>query len=195
MKVILTAQLQLVCRRGQCTNLRAKTYQQRGFTLLELMVTLAVVAILATVAAPSFTSLIKSNQVSSMRDNLASSIKLARSEAVVVKTLVTICASSNQSSCSGNTRWDLGWIIFTDANNDQTVSAGDRLVDVQYAQNGVSIAGGVNFMTFRPSGVKTIAGLVNLGVCDQDAVVDGSTISISSSGAVRYSGAALSGCP
>lgn len=77
----------------------------RGFTLVELMITIAVVAILAAIASPSFRSLINSSRLSSGANELIATMQLAKAEAVRRNGKVTVCASSNGSSCSGSNDW------------------------------------------------------------------------------------------
>ena len=86
-----------------------------GYTVLELMVTLAVLALLAAVAIPSFDDSIQRNARDSAMLDLMSSLSLARSEAVNASSTVSLCRSSNQTACAGAGDWAAGWLIFVDA--------------------------------------------------------------------------------
>lgn len=86
-----------------------------GFTLIELIVTISIVTILASIAIPSFTALIRSNQLTAGTNELVSALVLARSEALKRSNNVSLCASVNQTSCSG-TDFSKGWIVFLDCN-------------------------------------------------------------------------------
>lgn len=88
-----------------------------GFTLLELMVTVAILAIVAALAAPSFAAMFKTNRARSVASELMAALSLARSEAVRRGQAVTICKSRDGSSCGGSgTQWDNGWIVFVNEN-------------------------------------------------------------------------------
>lgn len=93
----------------------------QGFTLIELMVTLAVLAIVLGIAVPSFQTQIINNRSLTMGDEFAQALNFARSEAVKNKKRVSICASSNGTSCTGS--WSEGFIVFQDNAASDTVDA------------------------------------------------------------------------
>lgn len=82
----------------------------RGMTLIELMVALAIGAILLSMAAPSFNDAILSMKLSSYSNNLVASTMLARGEAIKRNAAVSLCVSSDGASC-GAGRWEQGWIV------------------------------------------------------------------------------------
>lgn len=100
-----------------------------GFTLFELVITLAVAAVIVGMAAPSFTSMIQAGRAQSLADDFATTLNYARTEALKLSTRVSVCASDNGTSCSGS--WSDGWIIFQD------YAAADNLAPV-IQQGGVS---------------------------------------------------------
>ncbi len=93
-----------------------KNYQLfLGFTLVELLVTLAIAAILVTVGAPSFTTLISSNSAKNASDRLSNSLAYARSEAVTRGANVTVCSkSAGGDTCANGTSWINGWLIYVE---------------------------------------------------------------------------------
>jgi len=89
-----------------------------GFTLIELMITVSIVAILLTVGVPSLKTFMQGNQLIASTNELVSAIHVARSEAIKLNSKVSICSSSNGTSCSGSSSWKEGWIVFVDADGN-----------------------------------------------------------------------------
>lgn len=83
-----------------------------GFTLVEMMIAMVVLAILITVGAPAFTKMIKDNRILGDSYALRAALDGARSEAIAQRSSVTFCRSSNGSTCTGN--WNQGYIAFQD---------------------------------------------------------------------------------
>ncbi|ODS24880.1 hypothetical protein AB835_01040 [Candidatus Endobugula sertula] len=100
-----------------------------GFTLVELLVTIAIAAILLTIAVPSFTRLISSSNTDSAVNRLGRSFAYARSEAVTRAENVVVCTSSDGATCSGN--WGNGWITYVDADDDNVFDAGEERLKVE----------------------------------------------------------------
>ena len=112
------------------TTLRLRGIES-GFTLLELLITLVVGAILMAVAAPSFTEFLRQSQLTSQTNDFLGAINIARSEAVKRSAAVTLCASADNSAPTptcGGADWDDGWIVFTDPDKDEVLGAGEVLL-------------------------------------------------------------------
>lgn len=108
----------------------------RGFTVIELMVVLAVSVILMAVAAPAFQPIVQANRTLTEMNTLTAAMRVARAEALRQGLPVTLCASSNGTACSGSNAWQNGWILFVDLDANRAVDTGDRIVRVQSAFSG-----------------------------------------------------------
>lgn len=87
----------------------------RGFTIIELLVTLLVLSIIAAFAIPSFTNVQRSIALDSNTSKFISAVSFARSEAVTRGSTVTLCRSEDGLVCSdANADWSVGWIVYED---------------------------------------------------------------------------------
>ncbi len=174
----------------------------KGFTLVELMITLAVVGITLVFASPSIVTFIKNYRITTQANGLLSDLQLARNNAVTQNRPVTICASNNTTSatptCSG-TNWGLGRIVFADANGDAIVDAGDTLLRVSASLSAGNTLVAANLTTagrvqFRPSGMP--AGITGgttaaFTLCDDRTGAFGRVVNVSLTG---RSGISPAGC-
>ena len=90
--------------------------------VVDLLITIVVVTILVALAVPAFHTFVQNNRITSQVNELVTALTVVRSEAIKRKQTVSICSSSNASTCTGS--WEQGWIIFTDADGDGVVDAG-----------------------------------------------------------------------
>jgi len=125
----------------------------RGVTLIEVLVTVAIVAVLTKVAVPSIQGAIQSSQISSTTNTFLADLRRARTEAIRRGSNVVMCRSNepekatpacSKSTDPGSTGWVSGWIIFEDRNRNGDYDDGtDQLVRVQSAIAGIgSMVGG-----------------------------------------------------
>lgn len=146
-----------------------------GFTLTELMVTLAIAAILISFAAPSFSGIMKDSQLTVSLNDFISALNLARSDAIRRGDRVTLCKSSEPYvECSTNGGWEQGWIIFVDSNNFSVRDPDEDIIHVHGAlEHGISITGNApvkNYISYINTGVTRLKGggfqAGSLQVCD-----------------------------
>ena len=116
-----------------------------GFTLIELLITIVIATILVALTVPAFHTFVQNNRITAQVNELVTALTLTRSEAVKRKQTVSICSSSDVSTCTGN--WNQGWIIFTDDNSNGAVDAGTDVVLRVWE----GLAGGATLTAENPS--------------------------------------------
>ena len=132
--------------------------QHRGFTLIELIVTLSVLGILLTIGVPMLRPLMRGTNLRSAANRLTTALNYARSEAVTRGARVVICASddpmANDPECGSD--WTSGWLVFvdTDGNSDFDESANDVLLRVNGPATGdLTLVGAAEAVAFSNLGV------------------------------------------
>jgi type IV fimbrial biogenesis protein FimT len=85
--------------------------RQQGFTLFELIVTVALAAIILSIGVPGFTSFIQNNRAATHSNDIVTALNLARNEATRRGAPVIVCSSADGASCSGSTDWTTGWVV------------------------------------------------------------------------------------
>lgn len=158
-----------------------------GLTLIELLITLTVVATLACIALPSFQNVSQSLGSRSARSALSIALSQARSHAVTSSGEVVACPSSDQDACDNSTFWHQGWLVFADRNRNHRREADETIIAVAQRQaNGVAIvsSNGRRYMRYQPDGT---AGGSNMTftVCDRRGTTSASTLVINNAGRVR----------
>jgi len=166
-------------------------YSQKGFSLIEAMVTLAIAAIVLSVGVPSFQSYIQNSRQTAAINDLATALQLARSTAITRRVQVTVCKSNDGASCrtgAGSGDWSQGWIIFTDPTNPGTVDAGEELLRVHGALPGAFTFIGntnvVNRVSFSAQGLARGSN-GTLTNCDARGAAHAAALVISVGGQVR----------
>lgn len=89
--------------------------KEQGFTLFELIVTLAVAGIILSFGVPGFMSFIDNTRATSSTNDLITALNLARSEAIRRAATVTVCSTTDGATCDGDGNWGTGWLVH-DAN-------------------------------------------------------------------------------
>jgi type IV fimbrial biogenesis protein FimT len=125
--------------------------RSRGFTLIEAMVTIVLLAVFVSTAVPSYQWLLTRNRVVSEINSFVATLQLARTEAIKRGQTVRVCTSSSGTGCSTSADWDDGWLVFVDTDDDgdfdsnetrlrvgQGFSSGDRFTGNTHVAHKVS---------------------------------------------------------
>jgi len=140
---------------------------QRGFTLYELALTLALVAIFARLALPAFGSLVARSRMHTEIDALFHALYLARNEAIMRRRVVSLCPSRDGKSCSPGLDWSSGWILFANRDRDEPprVDPGEPLLRVHGVAPGIRITANRRGFTVRGTWLRATNG--TFVVCDE----------------------------
>jgi type IV fimbrial biogenesis protein FimT len=126
-----------------------------GFTLVELLMTMSIAAILLTLAVPSFRYVTNANRIAGEVNGLLGDLQFARAEAIKEGRTVTVCVSVDGATCTNSTAWQRGWIVFSDPTNVGVVDAGETILRVQstFSNNDTYVASNnVSAITFNREG-------------------------------------------
>ena len=127
-------------------NIIMNKFTQKGFTLLELMIVVAMMGVLMAVGIPSFNSMLATNELADTTNELTLSLRRARAEAIVSGRDVVVCSSVNTDAdpslvtCSGVAgNWNNGWVILVDRNMDGNFIGANELIWVKKLKSTTSL--------------------------------------------------------
>jgi type IV fimbrial biogenesis protein FimT len=158
---------------------------QKGFTLIELMVTLVVLGVLLAMGVPSFADLIRNSRSQAATNELVLALNAARVEAVKRGARVSLCPSVNGTSCAG-TAWQSGWIVFVDTAASDTATAaivGTILIHHSAMPSGATATGTATFIRYSGLGFAPISSNIRVQT-SSCAGLNARTISFSTSGRI-----------
>ncbi len=143
----------------------------KGFTIIELMIAITILAVTMMFAAPSFTTMISNNRISAAANEFVGALQLAKAESSARIAPATLCKSNGDGSgCAAGGSWKDGWIVFSDVNgnaavdNEDTIMLVHEALDTRITFN--STGGIADSITYNPSGVTDIAGVEVVMMCD-----------------------------
>jgi type IV fimbrial biogenesis protein FimT len=170
----------------------------RGFTLIELIVTLAIAAILVTMVIPSFTTLSVKNQQADEVNTLVHHFYLARSLSTANETRYALCPSSDGERCTNSTDWSHGYILFEDTNSDGTRDTSEPLQAAHQPTQDTRLDIGSgehrNRVVYQADG-HPIGYDLTMTFCDPDEQIPPKAVILSNLGRVRVSETNPDGTP
>ena len=172
--------------------------KENGFTLIEMMIAIALTGILLSMAIPALDMFTKNAKQTGAINDFVSSMHIARSTAITTNFRVTVCASAGGANCEA-VSWDQGWIVFGDRNSDQTVNGAEVIVAASDGIDGLAIQSGEfgQFLMYRPNGRVMNASINNnsgqFTVCDNRGADHAKVLIIDLSGRPRLSKYLLDG--
>ena len=105
-----------------------RSLRPNGFTLIEMMIALAIVAVMAGMAGPSFQTAINTNRIASAANELSAAVQLTRSEAIRSNRSAVLCRSDDLSTCTAGSGAWTGWIVFIDTDGSGQRDNGEEIV-------------------------------------------------------------------
>lgn len=134
----------------------------KGATVIELMMTITLAGIILSLAVPALKQFLANNQIVSTSNSIVSGLNMARTTAVHSGEDITICPSSNGSSCAVDT-WDDGWIVFKDLDNDGEADDSEilRVVVIEGNVSSSGFGGSVVFQSDGTTDLNSSATLLN----------------------------------
>ncbi len=165
-----------------------KSTQCGGFTLIELMVTITLVAIVMGIGVPSYQDFVVRNRIQTQASEIRSSLAMARVEAIRRGLRVRVCPG--ESGCNGSANWHNGWNSFVDRNSDNAreEAKNETQLEVHISLDGGSTLTGANHVIFKSDGTAGAERELNLCTAEGDASPHRRRIAISSVGRIRVCG-------
>lgn len=173
---------------------------QAGLSLPELMVVLIIMGILMAIAMPDFLTIIRNGRLATEANDLMTDLAFARAEATRRGQRMTLCVSSNGTSCGTGASWAGGRLVFSDAETAGTVETGDEVLRYHQANSSNLITvtasgfGTLNYIQYKPSGAMSTATSGQFKICDNRTGNFGRIVAVSMTGRVALS-STTSACP
>lgn len=168
----------------------------KGFTLIELMVTIAIAAILITAGVPAFNQFVKENRLTTQVNALVHAFNIARSEAIRQRTSVGICAADTTvTPLTCGTDWTKGWVVYADEDGDSAIDSAEVISVFPSISGGNTLAAtlATSPLAYQASGLSTTCGYFK--VADQSDASLAKWVIVSPTGSIRTSNTNDSTCP
>lgn len=160
-------------------------YTVRGYSLYELVMTLALAALVLALGLPSFGSLAADKRLRAETDALFHAVHRARKASIVRRRVVSLCPSSDGLSCSQGYDWSAGWIVFANVDRDEPpqVDTGEPVLQRHTVDERVQIAANRRGFTLRSTHLRATNG--TLVVCDRSGRAETRALVVSYTGRPR----------
>lgn len=174
----------------------------QGYTLTELLIALAITAVVMAAATPSFANLLQNNRLTTSLNTLATTLHYARSEAIKRNQPIVICKGTPDTGCNNSRTWHAGWIVFVDGNGDKQWNDDEPLLWSQAAlPSGQTLEWHAfpssNYTIYYPNGTASSNG--TFVFCDNRGTLAAKALILAKTGRVRNSALSASGsalqCP
>lgn len=170
---------------------RSQHSQQRGFTMVEVMATVAVLAILASVAAPGMSQFLAARRVEDAARRIGEDLAFARNEAVKRNSPVLVCAGASGTceSAPATAAWATGWRICYDLDADGACDDTDAndpnpMRTLTAVASTVTVTGPTSRLSFNPNGSLTSTSFTQFTIASPSNAVSNWTVRIAASGAI-----------
>ncbi len=149
-------------QKGFCAHAGRLRLSSRGFTILEFVVALALLAVAVGLAVPSLRQFSANNQLVSANNAIVTGLNLARSTAITTGDDITICPSSDGATCADDS-WDDGYIVFNDTNGDGSVATAEiiRIITIESDVNNSGFGENIVFQADGTTGLGANATITN----------------------------------
>ncbi|MBQ0712212.1 MAG: GspH/FimT family pseudopilin [Porticoccus sp.] len=166
--------------------------RKKGFTLVELLITIALVAVISALAIPSFQTLIKKHKISLEAQRVLTTLHFTRMEAIKRNSLVSLCPSSDGLACSPDLSWMDGWIVFSDRGKrgeiDHDLDRVIRIGDPAKKGNMLYTTKHHKWFGYKPGGGSvgsSGSGNTSFIICSPDRGIEGQRVVVSITGRPR----------
>lgn len=145
----------------------SRARRPRGYSLYELLATLALTSTVLLVGVPSFEGIVAEQRLRTETDRLFHAVHLARKASVVRRRAVSLCASADGTACDGDGDWSRGWIVFVDEDRDSPPARddGEALLIARRIDPRVRLRANRRAFTFRSTELRATNG--TLVLCDR----------------------------
>lgn len=159
--------------------------QNQGFTLFEVLTTLLLLGIIASIAIPSFSTTLARQRQRVEIDALFHAIHLARKESIMRRRVVSVCPSTDGASCAGGKDWSMGWIVFDNEDRDSPpyVDPGEPVLVSHRVSDRVQITANRGAFTLRATFLRATNG--TLVFCDKNGRIAPRALVVSYTGRPR----------